>query len=93
MSRAHILATLLYRVGIPSDRMAIAVTKWKPTYSQHMYIVLKLGCHWYYVDPSVTIPALRETPDNVGSGTRDYLHPNKLKLILGSIIIKPMLVG
>jgi hypothetical protein len=92
MCRAHLLATLLYKVGVPLDRMAIAETKWKPDYSQHMYIVLRLGCHWYYIDPSVNIPALSDTPENVGSGTRDYLHPNDLKLIPGSTLTKPMLV-
>jgi hypothetical protein len=92
MCRAQTLATLLYRVGISSDRMAIAETKWKPAYSQHMYVVLKLGCHWYHVDPSVNIPELSDAPENVGSGSADYIHPNKLKLIPGSPIVKPMLV-
>ncbi len=92
MCRAHLLATLLYRVGAPKDRMAIAETMWKPSYSQHMYVVLRLGCRWYYIDPSVNIPALSDPPENVGSGARDYLHPNKLKLIPGSVLIKPMLV-
>jgi len=92
MCRAHLLATLLYRVGVPLDRMAIAETKWKPEYSQHMYVVLKLGCHWYYIDPSYDIPELSDTPENLGAGARDYKHPNELDIIPGSTIIKPMLV-
>jgi len=92
MCRAQTLATLLNRVGIPSQKMAIAETKWKLGYSQHMYVVLKLGCHWYYVDPSVDIPELSDTPENIGTGLSDYIHPNKLKLIPGSTIMKPMLV-
>lgn len=92
MCRAQTLAALLYRVGISSNRMAIAETKWKPTYSQHMYVVLNLGCHWYYVDPSTNIPELSDTPENVGGGSADYIHPNKLYLIPGSTLVKPMLV-
>jgi len=92
MCRAQILATLLYKVGIPSDRMAIAETKWKPEYSQHMYVVLRIGCHWYHIDPSIDVPKLRDTPENVGSGSPDYMHPNTLKLLPGSTLNKPMLV-
>jgi hypothetical protein len=90
--RAVAFATLLYRVGIPVDRMAIAETRWKLAHSQHMYIVLRLGCHWYYVDPTMGIPELAKTPENVGSGPADYVHPNSLLLIPGSTIGKPMLV-
>ena len=92
MCRAHALATLLYKVGIPPDRIAIAETRWRLEYSQHMYVVLRLGCHWYYIDPSVSIPELNSTPENVGSGSRDYVHPNTLVLLPGSTLTKPMLV-
>lgn len=92
MCRAQTLATLLYRAGIPIDRMIIAETKWKVAYSQHMYVVLKLGCHWYYIDPSVNVVTLGETPENVGGASADYVHPNELKLLPGSTLTKPMLV-
>lgn len=93
MCRAQTFATLLYRVGIPINRLAIAETRWKPTYSQHMYIVLRLGCRWFYVDPSVNIPELPAEPNNIGGGTADYIHPNKLKVFAGSTLNKPMLTG
>ncbi len=92
MCRAHTFATLLYRTGIPADRMAIAESRWKPSYSQHMYVVLRLGCHWYYVDPSTNLPALPATPSDIGSGDADYRHPNNLTLLPGSTLARPMLV-
>ncbi len=92
MCRAQTFATLLCRAGIPPDRMAIAETRWKPEYSQHMYVVLKIGCHWYYVDPSENISPLSGAPANVGSGSKDYVHPNNLILVPGSTLSKPMLV-
>lgn len=93
MCRAEALATLLCRVGIPPDRMAIAESRWAPEYSQHMFIVLRLGCHWYYLDPT-SIPGseLSDSPANVGSTGADYTHPNSLTLVPGSRLTRPMLV-
>lgn len=92
MCRAQMLATLLYRAGLGADRMAIAEARTRPTYSQHMYVVLKLGCHWFYIDPSVNLPELPVSPENVGAGTADYTHPNNLIVLPGSTMRKPMLV-
>jgi hypothetical protein len=57
-----------------------------------MYVVLRLGCHWYHIDPGIDVPKLRDTPENVGSGSSDYVHPNTLILLPGSTLNKPMLV-
>ncbi len=94
MSRAQILTTLLYRVGIPPERIAIAETRRSSEYSQHMYVVLRLECHWYYIDPSCMDfhSVLSHFPENVGCIPADYRHPNKLVLLPGSILHKPMLV-
>ena len=72
--------------------MAIAETRTAPVYSQHMYVVMKLGCHWFYIDPSVALPALPVAPDDVGAGSADYTHPNNLITLPGSTMSKPMLV-
>ncbi|MEW6418917.1 MAG: hypothetical protein AB1480_12485 [Nitrospirota bacterium] len=94
MSRSQALATLLYRVEIPPDRMAIAEARWRPEYSQHMYIVLKIGCHWYHIDPTCidSHPVLSDSPENVGCLPADYTHPNSLRLLPDSTLSKPMLV-
>lgn len=94
MYRSLVLSTLLYRVGIPPDRMAVAETRYRPVYSQHMYVVLRLGCHWYYIDPSCMSdhPALSVSPENLGCIPADYAHPNSLTLLPGSTLGKPMLV-
>ena len=93
MCRAQTFATLLYRAGIPVNRMAIAETRWKPSYSQHMYIVLQLDKRWFYVDPSANDPELPLSPTSIGfGGTADYTHPNSLTVIPGSTLTRPMLV-
>ena len=76
------------------DRVAIAVTKWKDEWSQHMYAVVRLGSHWYYLDPAGTSATklLIDSPVNVGFGARDYRHHFKLNLLPGSTLTKPMLV-
>jgi len=94
MCRAQTLSTLLYRVGILPDRIAIAETRTRPEYSQHMYVVLWIGCHWYYIDPTCidSHPELSESPENVGCISADYTHPNELKLLPSSTLERPMLV-
>jgi hypothetical protein len=92
MCRAQTFATLLYRAGIPPDRLSIGEARWKPEYSQHMYLVLRIGCRWYYVDPSDNVPELGTGPQNTGSGAADYRHPNNLILVPGSTLSRPMLV-
>lgn len=92
--KAQALTTLLYRVGIPTDRIAIAITRNTPlpAVSHHYYVVLKIGCHWYYIDPGYDISGLAAEPENVGGGSFDYVHPYDIRLIPGSTILKPMLV-
>lgn len=94
MCRAQHYATLLYKVGVPPNRMAIAEARWKEDYSQHMYIVLQLGARWLFVDPSSTssVPELPDWPSSVGTGTADYEHPNNLFTLPGSTLPSPMLV-
>ena len=94
MCGAQTLSTLLYRVGILPDRFAIAETRTSPEYSQHMYVVIRIGCHWYYIDPMCinSHPELSELPENAGCLPGDYMHPNDLKLLPGSTLEKPMMV-
>jgi hypothetical protein len=93
-SRAFTLATLLYRVGIRSDDMAVVISKWKPEYSQHLYVVLRIDSRWYYLDPTCNEghPALADSPQNVGCNSADYTHPNSITPLPGSTLTKPMLV-
>lgn len=87
MSRAQLLATLLYAVGIPPDKFAIAEAYWKPEYSQHMYVIIYLNGHWYYLDPTYINQNLSaSTITSIGSGSADYVHPLKIKLLPGSTI-------
>jgi hypothetical protein len=72
-SRAFTFATLLYRVGIQPDDLAVVIAQWKPEYSQHLYVVLRIENRWYYLDPtcSESHPALSDAPENVGCNTAD----------------------
>jgi len=90
MHRAQLLTTLLYRVGIPKDIIAIAETRWKPEYSQHMYTILYLKDRWHYFDPSFLDQELPKF-SNIHSIPfldtvipYDYLHPRKIKIIPGA---------
>lgn len=85
MSRAQLFATLLYAVGVPPDKFTIAEAYWKPAYSQHMYVIIYLNNHWYYLDPTYISQNLSITNvASVGSGSADYIHPLKIMLLPGS---------
>ncbi len=91
MSRAHILTTMLHKVGLSRDRVAIAETRWQLRYSQHMYSVIWLAHRWLYLDPSsigATFPPFSEfrSVPTGSSGYMDYCHPYELMLIPGSNI-------
>jgi hypothetical protein len=94
MCRAQIFASLLCRVGIPPNRMAIAGGRYNET-AEHKYVVLQLGCHWYYIDPTDNRPLLSETPENVAGVVDpvvDYTHPHGLTTVPGSTLRNPMLI-
>lgn len=93
MCKAQIFATLLYKVGIPSNRVAIAGARYAAT-NEHLYIVLRLGCHWYYLDPTSDRLHLGETPENVSGVSEpvDYVHPHNLVTLPHSTLRTPMLV-
>ena len=89
MSRAQILTTLLYRAGIPEDRLAIAETSWKFRYSQHMYSIVYLTDRWLYFDPTYIHYDLNEFGNfqsvPIGqTGYRDYCHPSRIMQISSS---------
>ena len=91
MSRAHILTTMLYKVGLSSDRVAIAETHWQMRYSQHMFSVIWLANRWLYLDPSsigASFPPFTEFRSvPTGSvGYMDYCHPYELMVIPGSTL-------
>lgn len=94
MCRAQLFATLLCRVGIPRDRITVAGARYDET-SEHKYVVLRLGCHWYYVDPTSDRSHLGETPENVAGVSDpvvDYVHPHGLTTVPRSPLRKPMLI-
>jgi hypothetical protein len=93
MCKAQIFATLLYKVGIPPDRIAIAGGRYAET-NEHIYIVLRIRCHWYYLDPTSSRSQLGEHPENVAGVSEpvDYLHPHNLVTLPRSSLRAPMLV-
>jgi len=94
MCKAQLFATLLCRVGIPRDRITVAGAHYDET-AEHKYVVLRLGCHWYYVDPTSGRSVLGETPENVAGvfdPVVDYTHPHNLTTVPGSTLRKPMLI-
>jgi len=90
MSRAQIMATLLYRVGVPKDLLAVAETLWELRYSQHMYVIIRMEDRWVYVDPTHITKAFppfssyTSVPVTGGGQQTDYCHPHKLSILLGS---------
>jgi hypothetical protein len=96
-SRALTFATLAYRVGFDPDRLAVAYFKSADSKVQHMYVVLRSGSHWFYVDPSCNnttrTPPLSAEPASVGCvDAADYEHPFTLALLPGSALTRAMLV-
>ena len=96
-SRALTFATLAYRVGLSPNRLAVAYFKSADSSIQHLYVVLRSGDHWFYVDPSCNTsaqtPPLPAEPANVGCVSQaDYEHPFTLALLPGSTLTRAMLV-
>jgi hypothetical protein len=89
-------AMLLYRVGVPVDRMAVVIANWAPSrdVGQHLFVVLRLSGEWYSVDPTCTQvqPYLDSAPERVGCTSADYAHPYGIIVLPGSPLTKPMLV-
>jgi hypothetical protein len=91
MSRAQIYTTLLYRTGIPKDRVAIEEMRYRLRYSQHMATILYVSNRWLYLDPSfnyLDFPSFSDfhSIPQGGVGSRDYEHPLKVKIIPGANI-------
>jgi len=94
MSRAQNFATLLWVVGVHPDLFAIAESKWKPEYSQHMFVILYINPHWYYVDPTCLEQKSLSSGkvESVGCIGADYKHPNTIKIVPESSLNKVPLV-
>ncbi|MBN2533312.1 MAG: hypothetical protein JXB88_10490 [Spirochaetales bacterium] len=84
MSRSQLFATLLFGVGIHPDRFAIAEAYWKASYSQHMYVILYLNGHWYYLDPTCIFQSIPASPASIGCTSADYAHPVGIFTLPGS---------
>lgn len=91
MSRAQIYTSLLYGCGISKDIIAIAETRWRYSYSQHMYTIIHLVDRWLFLDPSYiswgfpnfqNFHSIPYTDNN-----RDYCHPYNIMAIPGSNIV------
>jgi hypothetical protein len=93
--RALNFAMLLYRAGVPVDRVAVVIANFAPTRDagQHLFVVEYLGGEWYYIDPTCTQvhPALSATPERVGCTTADYAHPYGITVLPGSSLTEAML--
>jgi hypothetical protein len=86
MSRAQLFATLLYAVGLPPSRFAIAETRWKLEYSQHMYVIVNIGGNrWIYLDATCIAQDL-STMGSIGCTSADYAHPLRVILLPGSTL-------
>jgi hypothetical protein len=92
-SKAFTTATLLYRVGVLPDSIAVAHTKaFEGT--NHLYLAAHMNGRWRYVDPSCIREhsALAPQPESVGCIGADYQHPYELIPLPGSRLVKPMLL-
>ncbi|HVP11802.1 MAG TPA: carboxypeptidase regulatory-like domain-containing protein [Phycisphaerae bacterium] len=89
MSRAQLLTTILYRTGIPRDRIGIGETRWELRYSQHMYAMVYIADRWMYFDATFSYLACPDFSHFVsipitGGESRDYCHPYQLMTIPGA---------
>jgi PKD repeat protein len=91
MSRANIFVTLLYKTGVPKNRIAIGECRWKFRYSQHMYLIINLFDRWYHFDPThlhgviLAADGFHSKPSGqVGTQTQDHTHLWKIYIIPGS---------
>ena len=93
--RALNFAMLLYRAGVPVDRVAVVIANFAPTrdVGQHLFVVEYLGGEWYYIDPTCTNshPALSAAPERVGCTSADYAHPYGITVLPGSTLTEAML--
>ncbi len=92
-SKALTLATLLYRVGVLPDSIAVAHSKaYEGT--NHLYLAAHLDGRWRYVDPTCIREhnGLAPEPESVGCIGADYRHPFELIPLPGSLLTKPMLL-
>ncbi|HOD66327.1 MAG TPA: carboxypeptidase regulatory-like domain-containing protein [candidate division Zixibacteria bacterium] len=89
MSRAHILASLLFTAGLPDRDLGIAETRWMFRYSQHMFAAVRVNLRWLYLDATRMVgelpdyAALASCPVD-GSEDIDYCYPYSLKVIPGT---------
>jgi hypothetical protein len=88
--RALNYAMLLYRAGVPVDRVAVVIANVAQTRDngQHLFVVEYLGGEWYYIDPTCTQvhPALSFLPERVGCTAADYAHPYGISVLLESTL-------
>ena len=93
MSRAQLLTTIMYRAGIPRDRIGIGETRWKLRYSQHMFTMAHIADRWLYFDATFDSLACPDFAHFTslpvsGGGLRDYCHPYLLMTIPGAGITR-----
>jgi len=88
--RALNFAMLLYRAGVPVDRVAVVIANVATTrdVGQHLFVVEYLGGEWYSIDPTCTQvhPNLAAIPERVGCTAADYAHPYGITVLPGSTI-------
>ena len=92
-SKAFTMATLLYRVGVRPESIAVAHSA-SAGGKQHLYLALHLDGRWIHVDPTCirSHTVLAPAPENVGCTGADYAHPYDVVPLPGSRIQKPMLL-
>ena len=90
-SRANLFVTLLYKTGVPKNRIAMAECRWDFRYSQHMYLIINLFSRWYHFDPTHlhgvihAADSFQSKPSGqVGTQTQDHTHLWKIYIIPGS---------
>jgi len=91
MSKANILATILYKTGIDPSRFLIGTCRWHLRYTQHMYIIIRLYNRWYHFDPTLhedefpSSETLASIPNKI-TNYKDYMHPRVIYQLPGSML-------
>lgn len=93
-SQAHMVFQLFRVCGLPAEDFGIASARYAKDpegkqMREHVYLGLRVGGDWYYIDPSAKLPApyarRASVGRKVGQGPGcDYAHPFSFKVIAGA---------
>lgn len=93
-SEAHLVFQLFRICGLPTEDFGIASSRWQKDEEgkqmrEHVYIGLRVGGDWFYIDPGARLPPPYAKRASVGRKMGegpgcDYAHPTLFKVVAGA---------